>query len=523
MKVAITMLDKANDRPGYLVLMTDGEPTVGETTIAGLMKGAENKRDIRMFDFGVGYDVNTLLLDKIAAEHHGTAQYVEPGESIENTLSSFYQKIKSPVLSDVHIEYDGIQVKDVYPREVKDIFAGSQVLLLGRYKGNGDATVKLTGTINGVKKAYSFPVKFNSEETDHTYLPRLWAMRRIAHLTEVARENGNTREVVDEIVALSKQYGMITAYTSFLVTDPAENARLRGGGGGGGWSSAWGGAETGTAMGTGMGALAGSGMSRSGHGHLPSVSMGKFVHAPGDNAYTAGSFATDKARMKKAPATSLDSTIASIGSGSGGVVFGDEGTSTSEAPSADFAPIASADGPVATTGHPSPMLMAWGGSRSGGGYGKGMAARSAREPVGYYRRAGAAAPPPPSLPQPMLKADDGLIAAVSNLSSMSNTGKDAVKFENNIANLNNAFDISNQKEATLKSVEGKSFKLVGDTWVDTSYQEGKSPKPEEITFGSKEYFDLLKQPGVGKFLAIGKQVLFVHNNHAYRITFKADA
>src|SRR6185312_1723083 len=133
---ATTMLSSgAADRPAYVVLMTDGEPTVGDTSVDSILKIANTKRDIRMFDFGVGYDVNTRLLNKLAEEHHGTAQYIEPDENLETALASFYTKIKTPVLSNVKIAYDAIQVKDVYPREVKDIFAGSQVLLIGKYKG----------------------------------------------------------------------------------------------------------------------------------------------------------------------------------------------------------------------------------------------------------------------------------------------------------------------------------------------------------------------------------------------------
>lgn len=222
MHTGLTMLNQVSDRPAYCVLMTDGEPTVGETNVSTLLKSIAPKRDTRIFDFGVGYDVNTKLLNKLAEEHHGSAQYVEPSENLETALSGFYQKIKSPVLSNVSIAYDGITVKDVYPREVKDIFAGSQVLLLGKYKNGARATVNLTGKVNGVAKAYSFPLNFEGNSADHTYLPRLWAMRRIGHLTEVAQDNGDSKEVVDEIVALSKKYGIISNYTSFLVTDPSE-------------------------------------------------------------------------------------------------------------------------------------------------------------------------------------------------------------------------------------------------------------------------------------------------------------
>ncbi len=222
MHTGLTMLNQVSERPAYCVLMTDGEPTVGETNVSTLLKSIAPKRDTRIFDFGVGYDVNTKLLNRLAEDHHGTAQYVEPSENLETALSSFYQKIKSPVLSNVSIAYDGITVKDVYPREVKDIFAGSQVLLLGKYRNGAKATVNLTGKVNGVSKAYSFPLNFEANSADHTYLPRLWAMRRIGHLTDVAQNNGDSKEVVDEIIALSKKYGIISNYTSFLVTDPSE-------------------------------------------------------------------------------------------------------------------------------------------------------------------------------------------------------------------------------------------------------------------------------------------------------------
>lgn len=223
LRVGTNMLNAGEAvRPAYLVLMTDGEPTVGQTDVNSLTKLPNAKRDIRLFDFGVGYDVNTKLLNKLADGHHGTAQYVEPNENLETALSSFYQKIKSPVLSDVKIAYEGAEVKDVYPREVKDIFAGSQVMLIGKYKSSGPAKLKITGTLDGKQQSYEFPVTFPKEQSGHSYLNRLWAMRRIGYLTEVAQANGNTREVVDEIVALSKKHGIITQYTSFLATDPNE-------------------------------------------------------------------------------------------------------------------------------------------------------------------------------------------------------------------------------------------------------------------------------------------------------------
>lgn len=228
LKTGASLLKDSGEKPAYLVMMTDGEPTVGETSMGGLVKLVSNK-NIRLFDFGVGYDVNTRLLNKLSSDHHGTSQYLEPGESLEVALSAFYEKIKAPMLSDVSITYNGVTVKDIYPREVKDIFAGNQLLLLGRYKGSGQGTVNIAGKMSGIPKSFSFPVSYAASEAGSSHLSRLWAMRRIGYLTQVAQENGDTKEVVDEIIALSKKHGIISNYTSFLVTDPSEIHRLANG------------------------------------------------------------------------------------------------------------------------------------------------------------------------------------------------------------------------------------------------------------------------------------------------------
>jgi Ca-activated chloride channel homolog len=460
LKTGATMLDTAADagtRPGYLILMTDGEPTVGETSIPGLLKTINAKRDIRVFDFGVGYDINTKLLNKIAEEHHGTAHYVEPEESIETSLSNFYQKIKSPMLTDVKIEYDGAVVKDIYPREVNHTFAGSQVLLLGRYKSDGDATVKLTGTLNGVQKAYTFPVKFASAETDHTYLPRLWAMRRIGHLTDVAKDNGDNREVVDEIVALSKKYGIISAYTSFLVTDPAENERLRrrrditvpeader--------SVSWGGRGSGADLGADAVATA-----------LPAPNL-----PPPPLPASAPGFSHSKRLSGPVSGTTLHSA------GAGGANF-------YSAPGAMIPP------PPATT-----------------------------------LASGATHYTPPVDPSFSAYGDEGLLKdAFTNAPT---TGKKAVDAEKAMNKLKQQTVAETKEElAGTKEAGGKTFVLKEGIWTDTAYDAKTSPKIEEITFGTPEYFDLLKTPGISKFLAVGKQVLFVFNGHTYKITFKESA
>lgn len=402
LKNALTMLDQPSERPGYMVLMTDGEPTVGETTVPGLLKSVHPKRDIRVFDFGVGYDVNTKLLNKLAEEHHGTAQYVEPDESLETSLASFYQKIRTPVLSNVKIAYDGIQVKDIYPRNPKDIFAGTQVLLLGRYKGAGNGTVKVTGTVNGVAKAYSFPVSFAGNQAGNTHLPRLWAMRRIGHLTEIAQDNGNNKEIVDEIIDLSKKHGIISAYSSYLVTDPSE----------------------------------GRGGIRPG-GPMP-VPMPMSMSRPTPSRMMRGG------------------VVGSAGAG-GGMFF------------------------------------------------QAAAERDAFSSMGDRRLS--------------FKArEEETRNTLMNLASAPVAGKEAVLRNKRNDELKVVANLPSTKDsaAEIKNIEEKTFYLKDGVWTDASF-DGRQ-KLESIAFGSKEYFELLRNnSGIGKYLAAGKKLILMYNGNGYRI------
>jgi uncharacterized protein YegL len=208
-------------RPRMLVFLTDGEPTVGVTDMKDILKNAKkaNSTDARLFVFGVGYDVNSHLIDKISADHRGLALYVVPGENIELKVSSFYSKISEPVLADTALDFGKIEVSDTYPGTLPDIFKGSQLVLLGRYKDEGAAAVTLTGYVNGKKRSFIYEGRFPEKNLEHDFIPRIWASRKIGFLQGEIRLNGENRELVDEIVRLSKEFGIMTPYTSFLVLE----------------------------------------------------------------------------------------------------------------------------------------------------------------------------------------------------------------------------------------------------------------------------------------------------------------
>ena len=214
-----------SSRPNYLLFMTDGEPTVGERSETQIAANAarENKVNARLFAFGVGFDVNARLLDRLARELRGTSVYVRPNENIEAPVSAFYSKIASPMMTGVavDIQLDGGSVARVYPRQMPDLFRGDQLVLVGRYRKGGDAKIALTGEADGKKVELTYHANFAQRSADDTdgFVARLWATRRIGEIIDDLDLHGRNQELVDELVSLSQKYGILTPYTSFLTED----------------------------------------------------------------------------------------------------------------------------------------------------------------------------------------------------------------------------------------------------------------------------------------------------------------
>ncbi|MDX6768536.1 MAG: VIT domain-containing protein [Elusimicrobiota bacterium] len=220
----LKLLARSEGRVPMVFFLTDGVPTVGQTDVGALLKkAAESNASLRarLFSFGVGSDVNTLLLDKLAEGGRGARDYVAPGEDIEVKVGSLYQKVAKPVLTDVKVEWEGLEVADALPRPVPDLFSGAELTLYGRYKTAGRGSLVVTGRAGGRPARFVFPVELPKEETRHPFVPRLWATQKIARELDLIRLSGRPAdpEVVASIVKLAKKHGIVTPYTSYLVTE----------------------------------------------------------------------------------------------------------------------------------------------------------------------------------------------------------------------------------------------------------------------------------------------------------------
>jgi Ca-activated chloride channel family protein len=229
-----------------VLFLTDGLPTIGrtrETTIRGMVE-AGNPHERRIFTFGVGSDVNAPLLDRVAETSRGFSSYVLPGEDVEVEIARAFRRLGAPVLAAPSLDTTDTAgavathfVRDVMPPVLPDLFDGDGLIVLGRYRTEEPFTIRVAGTYLGAARTFAFDFDPAQARVANAFVPRLWASRRIAFLVDAIRQSGAEaaerpleatasadapRELVDEIIRLSTEFGILTEYTAFLATDGAD-------------------------------------------------------------------------------------------------------------------------------------------------------------------------------------------------------------------------------------------------------------------------------------------------------------
>lgn len=270
------LLQSPTPRTLPLVLfLTDGLPTVGETRETAIRSAvlANNKHNRRIFSFGVGFDVNAPLLTSIASSTMATASFVFPNENVEAKVSQVFARLSGPVLAEPQLAMLNSSgsvttraVRELLPAKLNDVFEGDQIVLLGQYQGDDPLHFRINGNYLGAPKTFDFKFDLKKATTRNAFVPRLWASRKIARLIETISEAGadttqlsrsinssalasnarslstggvrtmtaaspgsavdpKLKELVDEIVRLSTEFGVLTEYTAFLATDGTDFSR----------------------------------------------------------------------------------------------------------------------------------------------------------------------------------------------------------------------------------------------------------------------------------------------------------
>ena len=216
---------------GVVVFLTDGVPSVGEQDAERLADRAEQGRGpYRVFAFGIGYDVNTHLLDRLTERARGATQYIAPGGDIEQAVATLAAKLSSPVLTDLALRTDGdVELFDVQPERLPDLFAGDELVVFGRYRNGGgqERTVTITGRRAGRDERFATTALFPAERSGNDYMAPLWAARKAGALSREIRLRGANRETLEELKRLALRYGILTEYTAYLVQEPDMVAQER--------------------------------------------------------------------------------------------------------------------------------------------------------------------------------------------------------------------------------------------------------------------------------------------------------
>jgi Ca-activated chloride channel family protein len=206
-----------------VVFLTDGLPTVGETNTQRILANvrAANQNNASIFVFGVGDYIGQDLLQALADENHGTATYLKENEPISDIIANFFARISNPVLVDVKLEFDDVQVFDLYPVDLPDIFVGFQQVIAGRNQTFGAANITLKGRVATADTAIVYPnLIFPVQSTENSFVPKIWAKKKIDFLYARWLKENKPDALKQQIIALSVKYGVLSPFTQFKPPDP---------------------------------------------------------------------------------------------------------------------------------------------------------------------------------------------------------------------------------------------------------------------------------------------------------------
>ena len=210
-----------SDAQGHLRIvcfMTDGY--VGNETdiIAEIQKHPQ----ARVFSFGIGSSVNRFLLDKMAEAGKGEVEYVALTDDGSKAAKTFYERVRTPLLTDLSIDWNGMPVADIYPGKMADLFSAKPVVLHGRYSKPGNGTIRLKGKIAGQDYVREIAVNFPEAEAANDALSTLWARTRIDQLSTDKLKGENSAKVAEfdqQIANLGLEFRLLTEFTSFVAVE----------------------------------------------------------------------------------------------------------------------------------------------------------------------------------------------------------------------------------------------------------------------------------------------------------------
>ncbi len=221
MKAIRAALDPSDSQEHLRIVcfMTDGYIGNDMAIVGEIQKHA----NARVFAFGVGNSVNRFLLDKMAEHGRGEVEYVGLQDDGSAAARRFHERIQHPLLTDISIDWDGLDVSEIYPKQLPDLFSAKPLVVMGRYTTPGKGTIRLRGKVAGHPVVRKIDVEFPGFEPEHDVLTTLWARMKIADLMAQdynGIQQGNPKSTIREaITQLGLDYRLMTQFTSFVAVE----------------------------------------------------------------------------------------------------------------------------------------------------------------------------------------------------------------------------------------------------------------------------------------------------------------
>ena len=204
------------ERVRIVMLLSDGY--IGNEAEIIREVGQRTGDRLRFWSRGIGSSPNRYLIDGVAAQGGGDSAVVGLGDDTRELVGRITDRIHRSQLADIQIDWGGLDVFETYPARLPDLWAGQPVFVLGRYRGHGEATIELRGSVEGQPASFRKRVDLPASEPRHGALTSAWARRKIADL-DAKRIVYGAQELVEDITALALEHRLMTAYTSFVAVD----------------------------------------------------------------------------------------------------------------------------------------------------------------------------------------------------------------------------------------------------------------------------------------------------------------
>lgn len=216
-----------DDRTTGMILVTDGVANVGPTEHDRFLELLKNY-DLRLFTFVIGNSANQPLMDRLAKDSGGFAMNISSADDIVGRILQAKAKVMHECLHDVELTFSGEKVKDLTPNNIGNLYLGQQLVMFGRYNGDGDVKVKMKAKISGREETWETVANLPKVDHDNPELERLWALSSIDEIMQEVREKGESERLRKDIVDLGTSYSLVTDYTSMIVVkeDVYENENI---------------------------------------------------------------------------------------------------------------------------------------------------------------------------------------------------------------------------------------------------------------------------------------------------------